>query len=88
MVMMLAQPRVGDPALRRVFADPDLSLAAKGLLAVVLTRPQGARVSAADLFATSSDPMATITKACRELVRAGLVGTFSSRAGSGIKLSA
>jgi hypothetical protein len=85
-VMTLPQLPIGDASLRRVFEDPALSLAAKGLLAVVLTRPPGARVSQADLFATSSDPLTTIHKAARELARTGLVGTFSGRAGNGVRL--
>jgi hypothetical protein len=32
-------PRIPDPALRALFEHPDLSLAAKGALAVILTRP-------------------------------------------------
>jgi hypothetical protein len=68
-------PLIQDAALRRVFADPDLSLAAKGALAYVLTRPAGARVGAADLFSDSSDPIKVVEGALRELVRTGLVGT-------------
>jgi hypothetical protein len=73
-------PRIADPSLRAVFEDPGLSLAAKGALAFVLTRPPGTRVRPEDLFASSSDPMPVITKAVRELARTGLVG--SVRGGS------
>jgi hypothetical protein len=62
----MAQLRIADPLLRRVFEDPDLSLAAKGALAFVLTPPSGARVSPADLFVSSSDPMTAIAKAVRD----------------------
>jgi hypothetical protein len=83
----MAQPRIADPLLRRVLEDPDLSLAAKGALAFVLTRPSGARVSPADLFVSSSDPMMAIAKAVQELTRAGLIGTVKpGRAGGGIVL--
>jgi hypothetical protein len=73
-------PRIADPALRAVFEDPDLSLAAKGALAVILTRPPGTRVSREELFASSSDPMAVVAKAVRELACTGLVGTVPPRA--------
>lgn len=79
-------PRIPDPALRAVFEDPDLSLAAKGALAVILTRPSGARVSPEYLFSSSSDPMTVVSKAVRELARTGLVGTAKAgRAGGGIR---
>jgi hypothetical protein len=82
----MPSPRIADPLLRRVFEDPGLSLA-KGALAFVLTRPPGARVSEAELFAASSDPLMEITKAVRELARTGLVGTVKrERAGAGIAL--
>jgi hypothetical protein len=72
--------QIADPSLRAVFEDPDLSLAAKGALAIILTRPPGARVSPEELFASSSDPMAVVAKPVRELARTGLVGTVPPRA--------
>lgn len=81
-------PRIADPSLRAVFEDPDLSLAAKGALALILTRPPGARVSPEYLFSSSNDPMTVITKAVRELARTGLVGTAKPRrAGGGVRSS-
>jgi hypothetical protein len=68
-------PRIPDPALRALFEHPDLSLAAKGALAVILTRPSGARVSPEYLFSSSGDPMTVVSKAVPELARTGLVGT-------------
>jgi hypothetical protein len=83
----MPQPRIADSLLRRVFEDPGLSLAAKGALAFVLTRPAGARISEAELFTCSSDPLDAIAQAVRELARTGLVGTVKpGRAGGGIVL--
>jgi hypothetical protein len=76
-------PRIPDPALRALFEHPDLSLAAKGALAVILTRPSGARVSPEYLFSSSGDPMTVVSKAVPELARTGLVGTARPAAGSG-----
>jgi DNA-binding IscR family transcriptional regulator len=83
----MAPAPIADAGLRSVFSDPDLSLAAKGALAFVLTRPPGARVSPADLFGASSDSMDAIARAIRELARSGLVGTVKGgRAGGGVTL--
>jgi len=68
-------PRIPDPALRALFEHPDLSLPAMGALAVILTRPSGARVSPEYLFSSSGDPMTVVSKAVPELARTGLVGT-------------
>ena len=84
----MPQSPIADSALRHVFEDQDLSLAAKGVLAFVLTRPAGARVTQAELFGSSRDPMAVIEAAVKELARKGLVGTVRGRAGSGVKLKA
>jgi hypothetical protein len=54
--------------LRAVLADPGLSFAAKGVLALVLTRPAGALARVAELFAASADPMPVIEHAVDELV--------------------
>jgi hypothetical protein len=78
--------QIADAALRDVFEDQDLSLAAKGVLAFVLTRPAGARVTQAELFGSSCDPMTVIEAAVKELARKGLVGTVRGRAGSGVRL--
>jgi hypothetical protein len=79
-------PRIPDPALRALFEHPDLSLAAKGALAVILIRPSGARVSPKYLFSPSGDPMTVVSKAVRELARTGLVGTAKAgRAGGGVR---
>jgi hypothetical protein len=61
--------------LRGVLADPGLSFAAKGVLALVLSRPPGAVVGPGELFAASADPMEAIEHAVEELVHAGLLAT-------------
>jgi hypothetical protein len=66
-------------AFRSVLAHPDLSLAAKGLLAYIVTRPPGAVLTKAELFQASSDSMTAIEQAARELVRKGLVGSVAGR---------
>jgi hypothetical protein len=63
------------PELRAVLADPGLSFAAKGVLALVLSRPAGAVTGIGELFAASSDPMPVIERAVAELVQAGLLAT-------------
>jgi hypothetical protein len=59
--------------LRAVLCDPALSLAAKGVLTLVLSRPPGAVIRTGELFAASADPMETIDSAVGELVHAGLL---------------
>jgi hypothetical protein len=61
--------------LRAVLADPGLSFAAKGVLALVLSRPAGAVIGLGELFAASADPMPVVERAVAELVRAGLLST-------------
>jgi len=61
--------------LRAVLADPGLGFAAKGVLALVLSRPPGAVIGTGELFATSADPMEVIERAVAELVQAGLLAT-------------
>ncbi len=56
-----------------VLTDPGLSLAAKGLLGLLLCCPRGAVVGRAELFARSADPMATLDQAVSELARASRV---------------
>jgi hypothetical protein len=56
-----------------MLADPGLSFAAKGVLALVLSRSPGAVLGAAELFAASADPMPVIEHAVDELVQAGLL---------------
>jgi hypothetical protein len=74
---------LSDASLRALLASPDLSFAAKGVLAFVLTRPPGARVGLAALFAASTDRMETITAAVRELSRMGLVASLKPGRGAG-----
>jgi hypothetical protein len=61
--------------VRGLLADPTLSLAAKGLVVLLLTRPPGAVVSRAALYAACGDAMARIDQAISELVAAGLAKT-------------
>jgi hypothetical protein len=61
--------------LRAVLADPGLSFAAKGVLALVLSRPAGAVIATGELFAASTDPMPQVEQAVTELVQAGLLTT-------------
>jgi len=63
--------------LRGVLADPSLSLAAKGVLALVLTRPPGAVITRATLFESNRDPMTVIDAAVKELAQRGLVATVA-----------
>ena len=59
--------------LRAVLCDPGMSLAAKGLLVLVLSRAPGAVIATGELFAASADPMEVIDSAVDELVHAGLL---------------
>jgi hypothetical protein len=75
-------PRLVAPAqpasaaeLHAVLADPGLSFAAKGVLALVLSRPAGAVIDVGELFAASADPLALVERAVAELVQAGLLAT-------------
>jgi hypothetical protein len=61
--------------LRVVLADPGLSFAAKGVLALVLSHPAGAVIGTGELFAASADPMPLVERAVAELVQAGLLAT-------------
>jgi hypothetical protein len=61
--------------LRAVLADPGLSFAAKGVLALVLSRPAGAVIDVGELFSASADPMPLVERAVAELVQAGLLAT-------------
>jgi hypothetical protein len=70
--------------LRGVLADPGLSFAAKGVLALVLSRPPRAAVSIGELFASCADPMEVVDQALDELVRADLLArTRPGRAAAG-----
>jgi hypothetical protein len=64
---------------RAVLADPGLSFAAKGMLALVLFRPPGAVIGTGELFAASADPMPVIDHAVDELVQAGLLSRTPPR---------
>jgi hypothetical protein len=61
--------------LRAVLADPGLSFAAKGVLALVLSRPPGAVIVTGELFSASADPMPVVERAVAELVQTGLLST-------------
>ncbi len=63
------------PEVRAVLADPGLSFAARGVLALVLSRPAGAVIGIGELFSTSTDPMPVIEQAVAELVQAGLLAS-------------
>ncbi len=66
---------VSPAELHAVFADPGLSFAAKGVLALVLSCPPGAVIGMAELFAQSADPMSQVERAVTELVDGGLLTT-------------
>ncbi len=61
--------------LRAVLCDPGLSFAAKGVLALVLSRPPGVVIATGELFVQSADPMPEVERAVAELVQAGLFAT-------------
>ncbi len=61
--------------LNGVLADPSLSLAAKGILAFVLTRPAGAVITRAELFESNRDPIKVIDAAIKELAQGGFIST-------------
>ncbi len=72
---------VSTAELRAVLDDPALSFAAKGVLALVLSRPAGAVIGTGELFAASADTMPAVKRAVAQLVHAGLLAaTPSSRA--------
>lgn len=66
---------VASAELRGVLSDPNLSLAAKGLLALVLCCPPGRRIGRAVLFRACSDPIEVVDRAIGELVRGGWLAT-------------
>ena len=68
-----------------VLCDPGLSFAAKGVLALVLSRPAGVVIATGELFAQSADAMAVVERAVAELVQAGLLATTPpGRAAGGV----
>ncbi len=75
----MGQPQRGAGISRRelhgVLADPSLSLAAKGILAFVLSRPAGKVVTRAELFESNRDPISVIDKAIKELAQGGFIST-------------
>ena len=73
-LMAPGQP-ISPAELHAVLADPGLSFAAKGVLALVLSRPAGVVIGAGELFAATSNPMPVIEQAVDELVQAGLLTT-------------
>jgi hypothetical protein len=73
-----------------LFAEADLSFMAKGILAMLLSRPPRV-ITRAELWRSSSDAMTVVDDAIRELVRANLVSFVPARrrgdrASGGIKL--
>jgi len=77
----MGRPQRGVAISRRelhgVLADPSLSLAAKGILAFVLTRPPGAVVTRAELFESNRDPLTVIDAAIKELAQGGFISTVA-----------
>src|SRR6266516_3427519 len=65
--------------VRGLLAIPELSLAAKGLLALLLCVPPGAVVTRAALYGACGDSIARVDQAIGELTRAGLVTTVPPR---------
>jgi hypothetical protein len=81
---------IAEPALTVLFAEGDLSFTAKGILALMLSRPPRV-ITRAELFRSSSDGMPMIDHAIQELIRANLVSFVpprrrGDRANGGIKL--
>jgi hypothetical protein len=87
---MPSHAAIQQPALCVVFAASELSFAAKGFLAMLLSRPPRV-VTRAELWRSSSSPINVVDDAVRELVIAGLVSSVpprrrGDRASGGIKL--
>ena len=76
---MSDRPEVTQRELSAVLADPAVSLAAKGVLWLLLLRPPGTVLTRGELFARNADQMAAIDQAIDELARAGLVAKVSPR---------
>jgi hypothetical protein len=81
---------IDKPELCVLFAEADLSFTAKGILAMLLSRPPRV-ITRAELWRSSSDAMTVVDNAIRELVRANLVSFVPPRhrgdkASGGIKL--
>ncbi len=91
---MSRQPEVTRRELSAVLADPAVSLAAKGVLWLLLVRPPGTVLTRGELFARNADPMGAIDQAIDELARAGLAvvvppkGRGQGRRSGGVKLPA
>jgi hypothetical protein len=73
-LIALGQP-ITAAELQAVISDPGLSFAAKGVLALVLSRPAGAVIGTGELFAQSTDPMPVVERAVDELFEAGLLAS-------------
>jgi len=77
-----------------VLGDPAVSLAAKGVLWLLLVRPPGTVLTRGELFERNADRMAAIDAAIMELARAGLAvvvppkGRGQGRRSGGVKLPA
>jgi DNA-binding response OmpR family regulator len=87
---MPSHAAIDKPALCVLFAEADLSFTAKGILALLLSRPPRV-ITRAELFRSSRDGMPMIDHAIQELVVAGLVSTVpprrrGDRASGGVKL--
>ncbi len=91
---MSDRPQVTRRELSAVLADPAVSLAAKGVLWLLLVRPPGTVLTRGELFARNADRMAAIDAAIGELAGAGLVvvvppaGRGQGRRSGGVKLPA
>ena len=88
---MSRRPEVTKRELSAVLFDPAVSLAAKGVLWLLLLRPPGTVLTRGELFARNADPMAAIDQAIDELAQAGLVvvpprGRGQGRRSGGVKL--
>jgi len=88
------RPEVTQRELSALLFDPAVSLAAKGVLWLLLVRPPGAVLTRGELFERNADPMGAIDAAITELARCGLVvvvrpkGRGQGRRSGGVKLPA
>ena len=91
---MARKPEVRWRELSAVLADPAVSLAAKGVLWLLLVRPPGTVLTRGELFERNADRMGAIDTAITELAQPGLVvvvpprGRGQGRRSGGVKLPA
>lgn len=78
------RPPINHPALCVVFAEPDLTLSSKGLLAYLLSRPPRV-VTRAELFRQNRDGMPMVDASIRELEAAGFVMRVPTRTRDGMR---